>query len=184
MEEPMSNLITISETTESKEYWLHQGLGQGFEALLSAADALIVPEKEFREGVAFVFHQDTTTLYRYLSTQLAGSLSIEICSNDDEYLEISLHSASFRLSKIVVNYVAAPLLVGMLTNYLYDEMKAKPTDNVEVTLIVEDHECHSFKFSFKGEAKDFELLADQVGELTKKCTIASEKKVMHSKVKK
>lgn len=180
----MSDLLTVSETPESKEYWLQQGLGRGFEGVLSSADALIVPEKDFRQGVAFVFHQDTTTLYRYLSTQLAGILSIEICSNDDEYLEISLHSASFRLSKIVVNYVAAPLLVGLLTNYLYDQMKAKPTDMVEATLVVEDHECRSFKFSYTGEAKDFGLLADQVGELTRKCTAASGKKPMHPKVKK
>ena len=180
----MSDLLTVSETQESKAYWLQQGLGQGFEAVLSAADALIVPEKDFREGVAFVFHQDTTALYRYLSTQLAGSLSIEICSNDDEYLEISLHSASFRLSKIVVNYVAAPLLVGLLTNYLYDQMKAKPTDTVEATLIVEDHECRSFNFSYKGEAKDFGLLADQVGELARKCTAASGKAPVPPRVKK
>jgi len=180
----MSDLLTVFETQESKEYWLQQGLGQGFEVALSAADALIVPEKDFREGIAFTFHQDTTTLYRYLSTQLAGSLSIEICSNDDEYLEVSLHSASFRLSKIVVNYVAAPLLVGLLTNYLYDEMKAKPTDNVEATLIVEDHECRSFKFAYRGEAKDFGLLADQVGELTRKCTDASGKKLVPPKAKK
>ena len=180
----MSNLITVSETAESKEYWLEQGLGRGFEAALATADALIVPEKDFREGVAFVFHQDTTTLYRFLSRELAGRVSIEICSNDDEYLEISLHSASFRLSKIVVNYVAAPLLVGLLTNYLYDQMKAKPTDNVEATLIVEDHECRSFKFSYKGEAKDFGLLADQVGELSRKCTAASGKKPPIAKVKK
>jgi len=180
----MSELLAVSETPESKQYLLQQGLGQGLEAALSAADALIVPEKDFRDGVAFVFHQDTTTLYRYLSTQLTGSMSIEICSNDDEYLEISLHSASFRISKIVVGYVAAPLLVGLLTNYLYDQMKAKPSDNVEATLVVEDHECRSFKFSYKGEAKDFGLLADQVGELTKKCTAASGKNPLLPKAKK
>ncbi len=180
----MSELLTVLETQESKDSWLRQGLGQGHEAALAVADILIVPEKDFREGVAFVFHQDTTTLFRYLSKEVAGSLSVEICANDDEYLEISLHSASFRLSNIVVGYIAAPLLVGLLTNYLYDQMKAKPTDNVEAALIVEDHECRSFKFSFKGEAKDFGLLADQVGELARNCSAASGKKLIPPKAKK
>lgn len=180
----MSDLLTVSETQESKDFWLQQGLGLRFEAALSAADALIVPEQNFREGLAFVFHQDTTTLHRYLSTQLAGSLSIEICANDEEYLEISLHSASFRLGKIVVGYLAAPLLVGLLTNYLYDQMRAKPTDTVEATLVVEDHQCRSFKFSYKGEAKDFGLLADQVGELAKNCAAASGKAPISPKAKK
>lgn len=180
----MTELITVSETTESKQYWLQQGLGKGHEATLATADGLIVPERNFRDGVPFVFHQDTTTLYKFLSTKLAGSISIEICANDEEYLEISLHSASFRLSGIVVSYVVAPLLIGLLTNYIYDELKAKPTDSVEATLIVEDHECRSFKFAFKGEAKDFGLLADKVGELARNCTAATGKKHLGSKVSK
>jgi hypothetical protein len=180
----MSDLLTVSETPESKEYWLQQGLGKGLEATLSAADALLVPEKDFREGVKFVFHQDTTTLFKYLSSHLLGDISIEILSNDDEYLEISLHSSSFRLGKIVVSYVAAPLLVGLLTNYLYDQMKAKPTDRVEASLVVEDHQCKSFQFSYQGEAKDFGLLADKVGELARKCTAASGKKIIDPKARK
>lgn len=180
----MTNLLTVSETPESKEYWLQQGLGKGLEETLSAADALLVPEKDFREGVKFVFHQDTTTLFKYLSSQLLGDVSIEILSNDEEYLEISLHSSSFRLGKIVVSYVAAPLLVGLLTNYLYDQMKAKPTDRVEASLVVEDHQCRSFQFSFQGEAKDFGFLADKVGELAKKCTAAGGKKIITPKAQK
>jgi hypothetical protein len=83
----MTELLTVSETTESKQFWLQQGLGKGHELALEAADALIVPEKDFRDGVAFVFHQDTTTLYKFLSTKLTGAISIEICSNDEEYLD-------------------------------------------------------------------------------------------------
>lgn len=180
----MSDLITVSETSESKSYWLQQGLGRGLEDLLAAADALIVPEKDFRDGIKFVFHQDATTLFKYLSTQLADDLRVEILSNDDEYIEISLHSSSFRLGTIVVNYVAAPLLIGLLTNYLYDQMKAKPNDSVEASLVVEDHECRSFKFSYRGEAKDFGLLADKVGELAKKCTAATGKPVATRKATK
>jgi len=180
----MSELLVISETKESKQYWLEQGLGKGFEEEINAAAALIVPEKNFREEVAFVFHHDTTRLYRYLLENLGGDLSLEICSNDDEYCEISLHSSSFRLSTLVISYLAAPLLVGLLTNYLYDELKAKPNDSVEATLIVEDHECRSFKFAFKGEAKDFVLLTNKVGELASTCAAATGKRPMPAKVKK
>ena len=96
---------------------------------------------------------------------------MEICVNDDEYVEIALHSASYRISRIVVNYVIAPLVVGLLTNYIYDELKAKPSDNVEFSLIVEDHECKSLHFAFKGEAKDFNLLADKVGQMARDCQL-------------
>lgn len=171
------NPITIVETSESKEFWLAQGLGAGHEADLAAADVLIVPQKDFREGVPFAFHQDTPALYRFLVAEL-GDLKIEICSSDEEYVEISLHSQSFRLSTILVTYAVAPLLINLLSSYVYDTLKAKPTDSVELSLVVEDHECKSFKFAFKGEAKDLHLIADQVGQMARDCEARSGKKVL------
>lgn len=169
----MTTSLDPVQTIENREYWVAQGLGAQHRDQLIAADALIVPEKDFRDGVPFVFHQDTTTLYKFLSEQLKGQIAIEICASDDEYVEISLHSASFRISKIVMSYVAAPLIVGLLTNYLYDELKAKPTDKVEASLVIEDHQCHGFRFEFKGDAKDFHLLSDKVVELARNCKAAS-----------
>jgi hypothetical protein len=172
----MSEPIAVSEVTEGKAYWLQLGLATGHMAEVSSADALIVPEKDFRQGVPYVFHQDTTTLYQYLKKHLSSEFAIEVCADDHEFVEISLHSASFRISKIVASVAVAPLLVNLLSSYLYDYMKAKPTDNVEASLVIEDHECRAFKFDFKGEAKDFNLLADKVGELARNCEAASGKK--------
>lgn len=172
----MSELIAVSEVTEGKAYWLQLGLARGHMAEVSAADALIVPEKNFRQGVPYVFHQDTTTLYHYLKKNLNSRFSIEVCADDHEFVEISLHSASFRISKIVTSAAVAPLLVNLLSSYLYDYMRAKPTDNVEVSLVIEDHECRAFKFDFKGEAKDFNLLANKVGELARNCEADNGKK--------
>lgn len=168
----MSEIIVISETTEGRDYWLQQGLGSKHKNEIRAADALIVPEKDFREGVPFVFHQDTMTLYQFIKTNLVDGISVEVCADNEEYLEISLHSSSIRLSKIVISYVAAPVIMGLLTNYIYDHMKAKPTDNVEASIVIEDNQCSAFKFDFKGEAKDFDLLADKVGELARNCAVA------------
>lgn len=166
---PMSQIITVTPTEEGKGYWLHQGLAKDHFAQIESADVLIVPEKDFCQGVPFVFHQDTAALFKYLRTNLEDSTSVEVCASDEEYMEIALHSATHRFSTIITTYVAAPLIVGLLTNYLYDNLKAKPTDNVEVALVVEDHECKAFKFEFTGKAEDFGLLADKVGELARNC---------------
>lgn len=168
-------VITIEEASDGRNFWLSQGLGKGLEQKLEAADVLIVPEKDFRPGFPFLFHQDTGHLYQYLSSHLSGKLDVEICATDEEYREIALHAAAFRLSTLVVQYGIAPLVVGLLTNYLYDELKAKPTDTVEATVVVEDQQCKSFKFQFKGEAKDFGLLADKVGQMARDCEGKSHK---------
>lgn len=171
----ISHAATVTETSESKEFWLKQGLGRDHSSNLSAADLLIVPLKDFRDGVPFLFHQDTPALLRYLAAEL-GDLKVEICATDEEYVEISLHSSSFRLSAIVVTYVVAPLAINLLSSYVYDELKAKPNDSVELTLIVEDHQCKSFKFSFNGEAKDLHIVADQVGQMARDCEASGGKK--------
>jgi hypothetical protein len=174
--------VSVTETEESKEFWLAQGLAPGHEADLQAADVLIVPVRDFREGVPFAFHQDTPALFRFLTSEL-GDLKVEICSGDDEYVEVSLHSKSLRLSGIVVTYVVAPLLINLLSSYLYDQLKAQPKDAVEVALVVEDHECKTFKFSFKGEAKDFHLLADQVSQMARDCEAKGGKRALPAKPK-
>lgn len=169
VENDMTEVLTVSETTESREFWLNQDIVKGLEQQLAAAGVLIVPLHEFRPGVKYVFHQDTPALYEYLKSKLANQIIVEICASDDEYLEIALHSNFLRLSQIVLSYAVAPIVFGLLTNYIYDELKAKPGDTVELSLIIEDDQCKAFNFSFKGDAKDLTLMADKVGQMARDC---------------
>ncbi|AOE81385.1 hypothetical protein A7318_23195 [Pseudomonas lurida] len=168
-ESDMTEILTVSETTESRKFWLSQDIVKDLEQQLAAADVLIVPLHEFRPGVKYVFHQDTPALYEYLKSKLADQIVVDICANDDEYLEIALHSNFFRLSQIVLSYAVVPVVFGLLTNYIYDELKAKPGDTVELSLIIEDEQCKAFNFSFKGDAKDLTLMADKVGQMARDC---------------
>lgn len=176
MPQESGNPVTVSETAESKDFWIAQGLAEGHESALQAADVLIVPILNLRERVQFSFHQDTPALFKYLTSELSD-FKVEICSCETDYVEVSLHSKSFRISGIVVTYVVAPILINLLSSYLYDQLKAQPKDSVEVALVIENHECKSFKFSFKGEAKYFHLLADQVGQMARDCEAKGGKKV-------
>jgi hypothetical protein len=165
----MTEALTVTETTESRQFWLEQNIVKGLESQLTAADVLIVPLLEFRPGVKYVFHQDTPALYEYLRSALADQMIVEICANDEEYLEIALHSNFLRLSRIVVSYAVAPVVIGLLTNYIYDELKAKPRDTIELSITVEDEQCNAFNFSFNGDAKDLNLIADKVGQMARDC---------------
>jgi hypothetical protein len=164
-----TDVLAVTETIESRQFWVAQEFLKSLEPQLSAADVLIVPMREFRPGVDFVFHQDTPALFEYLKAGLAGQAVVEICAADDEYLEIALHSNIFRLSQIVVSYAIAPVVFGLLTNYIYDELKAKPKDTVELSMTIEDDQCKAFKYSFSGQAKDLDLLADKVAQMARDC---------------
>lgn len=177
----MNQPLVVAPTDETRQAWLGIDLGAGHQAEIAAANVLIVPERDFRDGVKYVFFQDTIKLLNFLQAGLDGQLTVEICANDDEYLEIALHSATFRISKIFINVVAAPLVVGLLTNYIYDELKAKPTDAVELSIVIEDHDCKSFEFKYKGEAKDLNQLSDKIGQLARDCQATSKAHHGHGK---
>ncbi|KVO99720.1 hypothetical protein WJ83_18775 [Burkholderia ubonensis] len=161
--------VTIEPTDQVKAYWLSLGLGKGLEQQLESAEILLVPEESQRDGVKYFFHQDTGALYQFLQEKLDGQVHVELCATDDEYVEVALHSSIHRIGAIVVTYAIAPLLVNLLSSYVYDSLHAKPNDVVEATLIVEDHECKAFKFEYKGEVKDFQALTDKVGQLARDC---------------
>lgn len=165
----MNRSFELTPTKQDRAFWLGQGLArQNFE-VVSAAEVLIVPLKDFREGVAFAFHQDTASFARYLAKNLAGQAKIEVLADDDEYVEIALHGASLRFSTIVVTAVVAPVLINLLSSYIYDELKAKPSDTIEMSLIIEDHHCHAMHLEFKGEAKDFVSAADKIKQVARDC---------------
>jgi len=90
-------------------------------------------------------------------------------AEDDEYLEIALHGAAHRFSTVVVNYVLAPLLINLISSYLYDSMKAKPEDRVELAIVIEDHECRAMRVEYKGDAKDLVSVADKIGQMSRDC---------------
>lgn len=165
----MDSSLEVSATEQGRSFWLGQGLAhQNFEQV-SAAEVLIVPLKDFREGVAFAFHQDTASFARYLAKNLAGKAKIEVLADDDEYVEIALHGASLRFSTLVVSAVIAPVLINLLSSYIYDELKAKPSDTVEMSLVIESHDCRSVHVGFKGDAKDFISAADKIRQIAREC---------------
>jgi hypothetical protein len=169
----MESSIEVAETEQTRSFWLNQGLAQKNFEEVSAAEILIVPLKHFRDGVPFTFHQDTASFARYLARNLAGQAKIEVLADDEEYIEIAIHGASFRFSTIVVGTVVAPILINLFSSYLYDVLKAKPGDSVEMSLVIEDHDCRAMRVAFKGDAKDFVQVADKVSQLSRECMAAT-----------
>ncbi|MBD8625950.1 hypothetical protein IFT64_03265 [Oxalobacteraceae sp. CFBP 8753] len=164
--------IEVNETVQDRFFWLGQGLAHNNLAEVSSADLLIVPLKDFREGIPFAFHQDTASLARFLAKKMAGQAKVEVLADDEEYLELALHGASFRFCTIFVSVALAPLLINLLSSYIYDELKAKPSDTIEMSVVIEDHQCRSMHIGFKGDAKDFNSVVDKVSELSHECMTA------------
>ncbi len=167
--------LVVEATDHNKEYWQASGLGRGLEEALAIAEVLLVPQESDRDGLKFYFYQDASALYEFLKEGLGGQVRVELFATDEEYIEVALHSHVHRIGTILVTFVAAPLAINLLSNYVYDVLKAKPEDVVEASVVVEDHECKAFKVTYKGEAKGFATLSDKVGQIARDCEAKAKK---------
>lgn len=173
----MDTAIEVTITEQGRAFWLGQGLAHENFEKVSSADVLIVPLKDFRSELPFAFHSNTAMFARFLARNLAGQAKIEVLADDDEYIEISLHSKEIRISTIIVTAVVVPLLVNLLSSYIYDELKAKPNDSVEMSLVIEDQNCRSLHIGFHGNAKEFPLFADKVTQISRECVSTNTKAI-------
>lgn len=162
--------LVVRDTGHIREYWEGKGLARDHLGQAQSADVLIVPFENIREGVDFAFPQGTGDLYKSLKGLGPNVLSVEILAEDDEYLEFVFHAAARKVGVLIVKYGVAPLLINLLANHISDELRAKPDDYVELTIVVEKHDCTGVQFDYRGRVDGLHVLADSVGELVQKCT--------------
>ena len=156
--------------TEDRAYWnSKEYLDKSLRESVQSADILITPLENFREGVDISFYQGTLNLISYLGENLPSTLLLEICATDEDYAEIVLHSKQFRLGKILLTVAAVPIVINLLSNYVYDELKASNDDSVSISLAIEMENCKTYSVEYDGSAKDFDLLKDYVKEVLDKC---------------
>lgn len=165
----MGLVATITE--DGRDFWIGQRfLSESVRNSLRDSDIVITPLLNFRDGIEVSFHQGTVSFLDYLRIGLQENhYKVAICAPDNEYYEIALHSRAHRLSNVVVTYIAAPLVVSLMANYIYDELKAKPNDTISTSITIEQANCKTSKIEFDGNVKDFQLMIDEVKRLSEPC---------------
>jgi len=121
------------------------------------ADILILPYENFRGRTEYLFPEDTYAFFDYLSEQLKETgLVIEICSTDEEYKELELHADVINIADIILNYTILPLVINLVSNYLYDKLKKynRKNINTNINLTVEKN-GRSKKIHYEGSIENF-----------------------------
>ena len=147
-------------TERGFEYWASRNSLSPFtrDALLNAK-IVLVPHENFGEQVLPVFPDNTTELFRSLREQAPEGITVEIAVEDKDYREVALHSELVRLATILVQWIVAPVAVGLLVEYLKTSLGPRFSQSqVEMSLIVEQ-ECRNgrraFQLNYKGPAESF-----------------------------
>lgn len=136
--------------------------------VIKQADILILPYEGFRDRSDYLFPEETFKLYDYIkgAIQVQGeSLTVEICSSDEEYKELELHADVINIANIIVNSSVYAIVVGIITSYLYDKLKKynKKDINTNVSITVEtDGESKTIRY--EGSIENFESAMKSVDE--------------------
>lgn len=133
---------------------------------IKKADILILPYEGFRDRSDYLFPEETYKLYDYLKENtLSNSITVEICSSDEEYKELELHADVINIAQIIVNSSAYAIVVGLITNYLYDKLKHynKKDINANVSITVETN-GKSKTIRYEGSIENFESAMKSVDE--------------------
>ncbi|HHD2942186.1 MULTISPECIES: hypothetical protein [Enterobacteriaceae] len=172
--------ITLLDKTSplSRQNWLERvPLPPDMAESVYRSSVVFLPIESFRGVVNFSFPQGTSDLYQFLLKHRGELGQTELCITDDDYQELALYSREIRLGHLLVTQVVAPVLIGLLTNYIYDIVKSDPDDNVTLTLQVEG-KCNDILIKYDGPAKDFQLIKPHLLSLTHECD--SEKNRIYS----
>ena len=168
---PMTNdLITTSETSKDFGYWSTMDwLPEDSRTAVLGADAVIVPWERYRGHTGPIFPVDASELFQYLKGNVPTGTVVEMAVNSD-FKELALHADVVNLATILVKYVAAPLLLRLVGEFLKRKLGSRfGNTHVRVSIIVDQSEGDrhkSVQISYDGPATTFEAsMKDALSQL-------------------
>jgi hypothetical protein len=161
------NELRISTPARVRADWIEAGESADSESYRKA-DVLMVPSDGFREIEGYVYPVGATLLRDHFVA--AGETSVEMWWIDDEYQESHLHSELVVIGTIILSYLVAPTVTGLLTNYIQrlidnrtsqDETRFDKSPRVQCKLVVEG-EGESVQLEYSGSVEGFQAVLEEL----------------------
>lgn len=125
--------------------------------LVTGKDVIILPS----HGTSDAFYSGSLDILDYLKYH---NINAEILASDEQYKELSLHGAEVWLGTFLIQNFVIPLFCSVVANYIYDSLKAKPSDKISLKFIVEKKNGGTASVSFDGKVEDLSKAIDAVKE--------------------
>lgn len=162
----------IVNAARTREEWIKMvELPENMKSGVLSADILIVPSMMAKQPMAFM--SGTTDLFAYLRSQVGDR--VEICIDEDNYVEIELNSRKIRIGKFILKDIALNLYLSILGGYIANQCNRtavpetvieaqefqKPVE-VEFSITVEDSTGRRKEFKYDGPAADYKEVSDEI----------------------
>ena len=124
---------------------------------------MVVPTVLDSEGEVEAFPDTTREIYQLLKAKLDEPFAVEAAVRDEDYKEFEYRSEIIILPAIfVATNVLLPIVVGVLSAYIYDRLRNSGDGTVESELHFKDNNGKAILLKYKGPAASYEGLVTQL----------------------
>ena len=121
---------------------------------LLMANVLIIPNEKNSKNNN-IFPVGTTELYRYLQQKSSNTVKLDIATKDEDYVELAQHSDLVNLPTIIVTGATLPIIIGLITNYIYDKLKSDNSTVISEIIIINERGDNKL-IKYNGPANEYE----------------------------
>jgi hypothetical protein len=159
--------VEVAETRRNREYWATcSWVAPVRREEIRAADIIVVPWEDFRDGQKAVFPQGTTSLFRKFK-EIFPDRRIAIAIEQGHYKEIALHAREWRLPALFISIALLPALSDVLATQANRWILSDPKEEkVLIEVIVEGSKGRCISISYEGPP---DRLVQTLIELASRC---------------
>lgn len=156
---------------EIKEQFLvEEDVGMSFYEVVGQAPSEVADLVAGKDVIILPSHGTTDTFYRgsldILDHLKEHNINADILASDEQYKELSLHGADVWLGTFLIQNFVIPIFCSVIASYIYDSLKAKPSDRISLKFIVEKKDGRTASVSFDGKVEDLSKAIDAVKEFS------------------
>lgn len=141
-----------------------KGVFGSIEHDVSSVDILAIPVDSKYSESNRVFHNSIGDIYDYFVSE-SKDAKFDVYSDDGELEELMLHSDDWWLGSFLLTSVFIPGFVNLITNYIYDVIKAKNDDNISIEVIVDNGKKGSKAVNYRGKVGNLQKAIDALEKL-------------------
>lgn len=133
---------------------------------IKKSNVLLIPRENFRGKKGTFFPEETYSLFTYLRENFKDKgINIEICTSDDDYQELELHSELVNIAEIIVESGLFSIVTSMIASYLYDILKKHNRKDIGTSVnITVEEKGKSKTVHYEGSIENFESAMKSVEE--------------------
>ena len=127
---------------------------------IKKANVLLIPNEHLKSDIGITFPETTNDFLDFLQDKADESFKPDIAVSDSDFKKYIMHSAEIQFATIICKEFVLPIIIGLITAFLYDRLKQslKRAEELtaEITIYVQNGQNKSLKLHYKGPISDFE----------------------------